>query len=581
MSRKAYLAVFMLVISFTSAFAEVGESAGNEILNSNRGARVMGVGGASSCLLDSLSAIQTNPAGLSYLTNPEFFTSYNQSLFKSQYAILGFAKPVTIFPAAFACSIATLQDEDITLNFTNSDGSFKETKTVKAGIDYLAVLSYSQLLGEAVSVGINAKLLQSALAEQYKATAYAGDIGLLIRPIGSRINFGLAARNFGTGLKYISIEDPLQQEYVGGVSIFLLNTNARKFSIMCDYVKNEESKTNLGFECLWRNGFALRGGYRFGYDLDTFTVGFGLNVKGIGVDYAFVNRGDFESSQIVSMQMKFGNVSSYSPGESYFKREMFKNAINEWSKVSEGDTDYKKSQEGINEARQNIAAEKFEKKEKRFYKAEAKKDINEVEYMVSKASSQGIIILDSDKKIAVMKTLFKKGNYKLAKEKADDIKNSVRESTNKKLKDIEGIPDKDTVKTTGKNMAVSNFEARSPLSASEAAFITDFFRTAVVELGIFDIVDRNNMDKILAEQGFQQTGCTTEDCAVQMGKLLNVHYITIGSCGKLLSRFILTVNVVSVESGKIIFSANEDCYSESDIEKMTGRIAEKIKQKFK
>jgi len=133
----------------------------------------------------------------------------------------------------------------------------------------------------------------------------------------------------------------------------------------------------------------------------------------------------------------------------------------------------------------------------------------------------------------------------------------------------------------GQNMAVSNFEARPPLSASESAFITDFFRSGMVEIDRFNIVDRNNMDKILAEQGFQQTGCTTEDCAVQMGKLLNVNYIAIGSCGKLLSRFILTVNVVDVENGRIIFSANEDCYSERDIEKMTSRIVEKIKQKFK
>ncbi|PKM99773.1 MAG: hypothetical protein CVU78_04510 [Elusimicrobia bacterium HGW-Elusimicrobia-2] len=677
--KKPYSLLLALLL-FQCSFlrAGVGESAGNEILNANLGARAMGAGGASACFFDSLSAVQTNPAGLSYLTNPDFFSSYNQSLFNSQYAIIGFARPFPAYRAAFACSVATLQDENIELNLTNPDGSFKETKMVRAGIDYLAVLTYSQLLSEDLSFGINAKLLQSALAEQYKATAYAEDIALLIRPVGGRVLFGFSARNFGSGLKYISVEDPLQQEFVGGVSILLFNTNARKLSLMCDYVQNEEGNTNLGFEYLWRDRFALRGGYRFGYELDTFTAGFGINVKGLGIDYAFVHRGDFESSQIVSMRMKFGDMSSYGSGESYFNREMFKNAIDAWSKAPEVSPGYKKAREGINAARRYMAAEKFYKQGERFYKAGNYKDalenyekanesikgykdadkkiqtlkslfpesvrkriteteneliaageigfdvrkqkdiysqsmdayqrqdyksaqdkvnlfwktieesykiqsakaIEEVEDMIIKAAGHGISIAGSKKKIAEMKTLFKDGNYKLSKVKADDMKSAVSGRTKERLKEIEGIADKESVKKTGKNMAVSNFEARAPLSASESAFITDFFRSAVVEIGFFNVVDRNNMDKILAEQGFQQMGCTTENCAVQMGKLLNVHYITIGSCGKLLSRFILTVNVVDVESGQIVFSANEDCYSEREIEKMASRIAEKIKNKF-
>ncbi|PIU18334.1 MAG: hypothetical protein COT16_02485, partial [Elusimicrobia bacterium CG08_land_8_20_14_0_20_44_26] len=233
--------------------------------------------------------------------------------------------------------------------------------------------------------------------------------------------------------------------------------------------------------------------------------------------------------------------------------------------------DYKSAQDKVNIFWETIKAG---------YKAAAGKDINEVEDMISKAVGHGITIPDSDKMLAEIKKLFADGNYKLAKIKADEMKRFVSERKKKKLQEIEGITDKESVKKTGKNMAVSNFEPRPPLSASESAFITDFFRSAIIELGIFSVVDRNNMDKILAEQGFQQTGCTTENCAVQMGKLLNVHYIAIGSCGKLLSRFILTVNVVDVESGTIIFSANEDCYAEQEIEKMTIRIAEKIKNRF-
>ncbi|MCD6311635.1 MAG: PorV/PorQ family protein [Elusimicrobia bacterium] len=674
-----HIFLFLLIVSCSSVLkAGVGESAGNEILNANFSARVMGFGGACAGLADSLNSASVNPAVSAYLTNPEILTFYNQGLFKTDYAFLGFAAPLNYYQSAVTFSIAALQDEDITLNFTNPDGSFKESKTVKAGSDYLATLNYSHLLAEEISLGVNAKLLQSTLAEQYKATAYAGDIGFLIRPVGDPVCFGIAIRNFGTGLKYIEAKDDFQKEYIAGVSIRLAETNKNKILLLGDVIKDDTKKANLGCEYLFQNKFALRAGYRFGYDLDTFTAGFGVNVGGMGIDYAFVNKGDFESSQFVSVKMSFGDVSSYNAGENYFNRQMFKNAISEWSKVQESKPYYKKARDGMNAARRYMSAEKFYKSGGHFYELEnyqkaledyekaeksikgykdtqekiqaiknlfpqtvrkaiseaekelasagnmgfdvsnqkdvylksleayqrqdyksaqekvdlfweisevsykegAEKDVQGVENMIIRALGQGIEILDSDKRIEEMKTLFKDGKYKLAKIKADEMENFVAERTKEKLKEIEGIADKERVRKTGKNMAVSNFEARPPLSASESAFITDFFRSAMVEIDMFNIVDRNNMDKILAEQGFQQTGCTTEDCAVQMGKLLNVNYIAIGSCGKLLSRFILTVNVVDVENGKIIFSANEDCYAERGIEKMTGRIVEKIKKKF-
>jgi len=682
MIRKLQALTLILAILFNInyIFADVGESAGNQILNSNLEARAMGFGGAFAGLADSLSAVRTNPAGLSYLTNPEILASYKQGLFETRYTFFGFAKPLSSHPGAFACSITTLEDENIELNFTNPDGSFKETKMVKAGRDYLATLSYSYLLGEEVSIGINLKILQSTLAEQYKATAYAGDIGFLIRPIGDRICFGLAARNFGTELKYITEKDTLQREYIYGMSFRVFETDKNKLSFIGDYIRTEKSRFNLGFEYLLQKKFALRAGYRIGYNVGNFTMGFGFNFRKISIDYAFVKQGEFSDAHIVSVRMKFGEESLYHSGENYFHRQMFRKAINEWTKVPEKSPDYKKAHEGINAARRYILAEKFyrqgeiyyrnknyrlalesyqkaeesikgfrDSQEKiktiksmlpqvlrkniskaeeelssakkigfdvkeqiaiysealdaynnqnyklsqdklnlfwksleKAYKEGAEKTIKEVEGIVNKALNSGIEIPDSDKLIKEVKSLFNAGNYKLTKVKADQIKENITERIKQKLREIEKMADIEKLKREGKrNIAVSNFEARAPISASEAEFITDFFRSALVKTEYFNVLDRNNMDKILAEQGFQQTGCTTEECAVQMGKLLNVNLIAIGKCGMLRSRYILTVNIIDVETGKIVFSDSEDCYSEKEIEKMTTRIVEKIMTKFK
>ena len=88
-------------------------------------------------------------------------------------------------------------------------------------------------------------------------------------------------------------------------------------------------------------------------------------------------------------------------------------------------------------------------------------------------------------------------------------------------------------------------------------------------------------DKLLAEQGFQQAGCTTEECAVEMGKLLNVHLVVIGSCGKLLSRFIINIDIVDIETGKFIYSDKDDCYAEREIEDAVLRLVQRTAEFFK
>ncbi|MBA3053271.1 MAG: hypothetical protein FP827_09350 [Candidatus Omnitrophica bacterium] len=115
------------------------------------------------------------------------------------------------------------------------------------------------------------------------------------------------------------------------------------------------------------------------------------------------------------------------------------------------------------------------------------------------------------------------------------------------------------------NIAVTDFEARAPLSQSEAAFISDFVRSDIVKTGRFNVIEKNNMDKVLAEQGFQQTGCSSAECAVAIGKVLNVKFMAVGSCGQLLGKYIITMNIVDVQSAKIIFSDDVSVANPDDL----------------
>ena len=125
------------------------------------------------------------------------------------------------------------------------------------------------------------------------------------------------------------------------------------------------------------------------------------------------------------------------------------------------------------------------------------------------------------------------------------------------------------------NIAVTDFEARAPLSQSEAAFISDFVRSDIVKSDRFNVVEKNNMDKVLAEQGFQQTGCSSAECAVQIGKILNVKLMIVGSCGQLLGQYVITMNVVDVESAKIVYS---DDLSVSNSEELRTSITQMVRK---
>ena len=59
------------------------------------------------------------------------------------------------------------------------------------------------------------------------------------------------------------------------------------------------------------------------------------------------------------------------------------------------------------------------------------------------------------------------------------------------------------------------------------------------------------MEQILVEQGFQQSGCTTNECMVEVGKLIGVEKIIGGSISQVGNIFSISSRIVNVETGEI------------------------------
>ncbi|MCM8782600.1 MAG: CsgG/HfaB family protein [Candidatus Omnitrophica bacterium] len=81
-------------------------------------------------------------------------------------------------------------------------------------------------------------------------------------------------------------------------------------------------------------------------------------------------------------------------------------------------------------------------------------------------------------------------------------------------------------------IAVYNLQSTSILTQDEVEILTNHLRSILINYQKYDCLDRNRMEEILKEQGFQQSGCTSDMCAVEAGQLLGVQKMLTGSVGK-------------------------------------------------
>ncbi len=92
----------------------------------------------------------------------------------------------------------------------------------------------------------------------------------------------------------------------------------------------------------------------------------------------------------------------------------------------------------------------------------------------------------------------------------------------------------------------------------EASALTDRLRTELVRIGKYDIVEREMMNILLAEQGFQMTGCTDQKCIVAAGQILNAAQIIAGSIGRVGRIYTVSARMVDVETGRVVQTATFD-----------------------
>jgi len=111
------------------------------------------------------------------------------------------------------------------------------------------------------------------------------------------------------------------------------------------------------------------------------------------------------------------------------------------------------------------------------------------------------------------------------------------------------------------------------ITTSDARAISDRLRFYINEFGVFQLLERNEMQAIVEEQGLQISGCVDTECAVQIGQILGVKKMVAGSISRVESFYTIQIRMFDVETSTIEAMAVSDAAS---IERMMNNAARNV-----
>lgn len=116
---------------------------------------------------------------------------------------------------------------------------------------------------------------------------------------------------------------------------------------------------------------------------------------------------------------------------------------------------------------------------------------------------------------------------------------------------------------TIKRIAILDLQGEG-INQTEARTLTGRLRSKLVNTNTFHVLEREQMDEILGEQGFQQSGCVSDECLVEIGRLVGVEQMVGGTIGKIGSTYTLDLRIIEVQTGRIVKTVSEDYRGDAD-----------------
>jgi TolB-like protein len=147
-----------------------------------------------------------------------------------------------------------------------------------------------------------------------------------------------------------------------------------------------------------------------------------------------------------------------------------------------------------------------------------------------------------------------------------------------KPKGFEPIP-----KEKRPKVAVFNFKDKTPgAKTNYGDIVAKFFHTALFHTECFRLIEREQISKVLQEQNFAASEMVDQTTAVEIGKLLKVEYILIGSVAKMGTIYNINARIISITTGETAAAApTGKAHREEDIDETVTSMAYYLGSKFR
>lgn len=276
---------------------------------------------------NSVSSIFTNPAKLVDIANIDAsFTNIN---YVADISYMTAAVAMNFEDiGVFGIHFASLNTADMIRTENILDERFNQTYrsgdlgTFTAG-DILFGVSYARAVTDMLSIGANLRYIKETL-DQTTVENWCADFGIFFATGFRSLTLSMVASNLGPDAEFTGFDEiyglpqsvRMPVNFRVGVSydaMEMSSDNDHMLSLLVEGVHPNDGpeRVHTAIEYGFMNVFFLRGGYKFNYDEQGFTLGAGINYN-MGnvtgrVDYAYLDYGRLSSVHLFTLGFSVGN----------------------------------------------------------------------------------------------------------------------------------------------------------------------------------------------------------------------------------------------------------------------------------
>lgn len=257
-------------------------------------ARTMGLAGATLALDANAYALYTNPAAMA-LSSQKMAAGVSYMQWQpnasntSLLSVSGFGKIGQRFAVGLAGRYLNMPSYAISTGEGNINGTYKP-------LEYAVELGAAYQLAKGLSIGINARFIQSSLSDNYKDNAIAADVALQYQI--KHFSVAAAVTNLGQPMEFgMKQKLPTLAKMGVAYSLPIAENHRITFSVEGDYhlTYHKGFMGGVGMEYAFKNWVAVRAGYHLGDELKVIpsyaTVGVGFQVVGVSLEAAYIFTG--------------------------------------------------------------------------------------------------------------------------------------------------------------------------------------------------------------------------------------------------------------------------------------------------